>query len=117
MLLETIDWIKVMDVVAKETGKTKKAIGREMGISGPLLAAFSGATARPEPRHSEGEHLLSLYSEATENKKPPVLKKSPHVRCPCCAVLRSRGEIMRMSYQKFRCTNCVDGVEKRNRGK
>jgi len=115
MLLEIIDWIKVMDVVAKTTKRQKKAIGEEIGIAGSAIGALSGTTKQPELRHSEGEYLLGLYRSVTDTPVPK-LKKSKQVRCPSCSILRERSDIMRMNVQKFRCTSCVDRAKNKAGG-
>jgi len=108
MLLEITDWVKVLSILAAETGRTKKAILEDAGIAGNAACAYSNSTTPPEPKHSEGDFLLKMFRKVTGKRFAPKLKKSASVRCPSCSILKPRAEIMRMGVQKFRCTTCSD---------
>lgn len=115
MLLEITDWVEVLNILAKETGRTKKAILEEAGIAGYASQAYSGSTTPPEPRHSEGEFLIKMYRKLVRTRKIPKLKRSVSVRCPSCSRLQPRADLMRMGPQKFRCITCSDRAKKPNR--
>jgi len=109
---QIVNWTAVILAITKSTGRTKKSIGHESGIGENALSALTNSLTYAEPLYSEGEVLLKLYAEATDDPVP-VVKRSPETTCPSCYALTTRDNILRITHSSKSCVNCIERTAKR----
>jgi len=116
MIKKTNNWQLMIEAIAKSSNIPKMEVCRRAGLGGDMARSIISAQRHVEPRHDEGEAILSQYKESCSDPVP-VYERPNTLRCASCTNSYKIDIIYRTSNNNSKCINCLKRIENESRRK